>query len=68
MTDPFVPEADALEQRQEVTPARGRSDNDENAEPKPALEYPERLPAEASEADALEQNQTVEFDDDREWT
>jgi hypothetical protein len=64
MVNPFVPEADALEQQQDVTPGPELPGDDESQEPEPALEYPQRLPPEASEADALEQNQTVEFDDD----
>jgi hypothetical protein len=65
MTDPFVPEADALEQQQEVRPEPALPANDEeNRASRDALEYPARLPNEASEADALEQHQTVELDED----
>jgi hypothetical protein len=66
MVNPFVPEADALEQQREVRPGPDLPEDDESQEPEPALEYPERLPLEASEADALEQNQPVDFDDDLE--
>ena len=66
MTDPFVPEADALEQQQEVTPEPALPANDEEGRGYPAaLEYPARMPNEASEADALEQHQTVELDEDQ---
>jgi hypothetical protein len=58
VSDAFVPEADRLDQGREVgAPA----DDDERAR---ALAYPPRLPADASEADALEQFQSVEDDDD----
>jgi hypothetical protein len=63
MTDPFVPEADAVDQQREVVPARPK-DDDEKQEPEPALEYPGRMPVEASEADVLEQNQEVDFDEE----
>lgn len=64
MPDPFAPEADFLEQQQEVTPTPAPQDDEVAG---PALRYPQRLPNEASEADALEQNQTVEADDDADW-
>lgn len=63
MTDPFVSEADAADQQREVTPAR-REGDDENQEPKPALDYPGRMPVEAAEADVLEQSQAVDFDEE----
>src|SRR4051794_39094423 len=51
-SDPETPEADAIEQRQEIL-----------------LEFDdeplESLPADASEADALDQARSVPFDDDR---
>ncbi len=58
MGDPFVPEADALDQQREVTPPP-LSETD-----RPALEYPDRIPAEAPAADVLEQAQPVAGDDD----
>lgn len=64
MTDPFVPEADAVDQQREVAPAA--PEDDENQEPRPALEYPGRMPMEASEADVLEQSQAVDFDENEE--
>jgi hypothetical protein len=64
MGDPFVPEADALEQRQEVVPAPAPPQTDNDHEAEPALEYPEQLPIEAPEPDALEQHQTVVLDDE----
>lgn len=53
MSDPFVPEADAAEQRREV------SESDE-AE----WQYPAEAPLEASEADVLEQSEPVPEDDE----
>ena len=58
MSDAFVPEADRLDQGREVG---APLDDDERAR---ALAYPQRLPTDASEADALEQFQPVEDDDD----
>lgn len=63
MVNPYVPEADFLEQQQEVIPSP-EPDDEENEQTQGVLEYPERLPIEAAEADVLEQNQSVEFDDD----
>jgi hypothetical protein len=60
MSDPFIPEADALDQRREVAPDSVASDD----EREPAIEYPRRMPLEASESDVLEQEQTVDLDDD----
>jgi hypothetical protein len=57
--DPFVPEADALDQQREVA-APAVSDD----QPKRALEYPRRMPLEASEADVLDQEQELAGDDD----
>ena len=67
--DPFVPEADALEQSRTVDPAAERPDDDNDDDAggrrhRPALDIPERLPMEAPEADTLEQNQTIDFDDE----
>jgi hypothetical protein len=59
VSDAFVPEADRLDQGREVG---ARAYDDERAR---ALAYPHRLPTDASEADALEQFQSVEDDDDR---
>jgi hypothetical protein len=58
MSDAFVPEADKLDQRREVSPT---SDPEDSAA---ALAYPEKLPTDASEADVLEQMQSVEDEDD----
>jgi hypothetical protein len=58
VSDAFVPEADKLDQRREVS---ATSDADERAA---ALAYPEKLPTDASEADVLEQTQSVEDEDD----
>jgi hypothetical protein len=58
VSDAFVPEADKLDQGREVG---APLDEDERAR---ALAYPERLPTDASEADVLEQLQSVEDDDD----
>ena len=60
----FVPEADVLEQQREVTPWTSTYRRDDTTEPLAALDYPERLPPEASETDVLEQTQPIEFDDD----
>jgi hypothetical protein len=59
MGDPFVPEADALDQEREVVPAA-------EAERESSLEYPRRIPVEAPDADVLEQSQPVLGADD-EW-
>jgi hypothetical protein len=59
MGDPFVPEADGLDQEREVVPA---PEADRNA----SLEYPRRIPVEAPDADVLEQTQSVSDEDD-EW-
>ena len=61
MSEAFIPEADALDQRREVA-AEGVSDD----EREPPIEYPKRIPFEASESDVLEQEQTVDFDDEDE--
>ena len=58
VSDAFVPEADKLDQGREVS---ATSDPEERAA---ALSYPEKLPTDASEADVLEQMQSVEDDDD----
>jgi hypothetical protein len=58
VSDAFVPEADKLDQRREV---RAAFDADER---RAALAYPEKLPTDASEADVLEQMQSVEDEDD----
>lgn len=81
MSDAFVPEADALDQRDETVPAEpseAEEAGDEplssgsladkpaaRGEPAPALTYPDRRPLEAPEADALDQVQDVALDD--EW-
>jgi hypothetical protein len=57
MGDPFVPEADALDQEREVVPAA-------EAESESPLQYPRRIPAEAPDADVLEQSQPVVFAED----
>jgi hypothetical protein len=59
VSDPFVPEADRLDQSREVSPAPGIDDS-----PEPALEYPTRMPLEADQADVLEQDQTVYSDEE----
>ena len=59
VSDPFVPEADSLDQRREVGP--GTDDDDE---PDSAIRYPRGIPIEAPESDVLEQNQSVDFDED----
>jgi hypothetical protein len=61
VSDPFVPEADSLDQRREVTPSPVRDEARE-----PALDYPDRLPVEADAADVLEQDQSVYSDEDLE--
>jgi hypothetical protein len=58
VSDAFVPEADKLDQGREVSPSSDPEDRPE------ALAYPEKLPTYASEADVLEQMQSVEDDDD----
>ena len=58
VSDAFVPEADKLDQGREVSAS---SDPEDQAA---ALAYPERWPTDASEADVLEQMQSVEDDDD----
>jgi hypothetical protein len=60
VSDAFVPEADQLDQQREVDAA---ADAEERAS---ALAYPEKLPAYASEADVLEQFQSVD-DDAEDW-
>ena len=60
MSESFIPEADALDQRREVVPEPAASDD----EREPPIEYPKRFPFEASESDVLEQEQTVDFDDE----
>jgi hypothetical protein len=60
MSDSFIPEADALDQHREVSPGPIGSDD----EREPAIEYPRRMPLEASESDVLEQEQTVDIDDE----
>jgi hypothetical protein len=59
VSDPFVPEADSLDQRREVIPAPDVDDPGESA-----LAYPNRLPMEASEADVLDQDQSVYPDEE----
>ena len=59
----FVPEADALEQQREQAPWSATYGRDDTSEPLSALDYPERLPPEASETDVLDQTQPIEFDD-----
>ncbi len=63
MSDPFVPEADALDQQREVVPQPEEPEEDDDT-PQPALAYPPRFPIEAAEADVLEQAQEVEEDPD----
>lgn len=58
MGDPFVPEADALDQEREVASAPPA---DSAA---PPLDYPPRIPPEAPDADVLEQAQEIEDDED----
>ena len=60
MTDPFVPEADRLEQDQDAAPHPVPSDD----EAEPPLDYPVRIPPEAAEGDLLEQSQSLAPDDD----
>ncbi len=60
MSDSFGREREADEQDQAPV---GKPEDDDNEEP---LEYPERLPMEAPEADVLEQTQTVDFDEEAE--
>jgi hypothetical protein len=62
MSDSFIPEADALDQRREVAADPLGSDD----EREPAIEYPRRMPLEASESDVLEQAQEVDLDDEDE--
>ena len=57
MSDAFVPEADRLDQQREVAPSE---DTDPETSGRRAAQYPTRVPLEASEADVLEQTQTVE--------
>jgi hypothetical protein len=57
MGDPFVPEADALDQERDVAPAA-------EADRESPLEYPRRIPVEAPDADVLEQSQAVLDDED----
>jgi hypothetical protein len=59
MGDPFVPEADALDQQREAVPSSFAE-----AERESPLEYPRRIPVEASDADVLEQSQSVLGADD----
>jgi hypothetical protein len=59
VSDAFIPEADGLDQRREVT---WRPDSDDA--PESALPYGRRLPREASEADVLDQDQSVYSDDE----
>jgi hypothetical protein len=62
MSDAFVPEADRLDQEKEVAP--GLEPEPETSRPA-AAQYPQRVPFEASEADVIEQTQTVDEPD--EW-
>ena len=62
MSEAFIPEADALDQHREVGAEPPSSDD----EREPAIEYPKRIPFEAPESDVLEQEQTVDFDDEDE--
>jgi hypothetical protein len=66
MVDPFVPEADALDQQREVAPDPEPPPGDERAS-KAALEYPDEVPIEAPAADFLEQQQPVVDADADEW-
>jgi hypothetical protein len=59
VSNPFVPEADQLDQQREVGPPPVADD-----EPRRALDYPKRMPLEASEADVLEQEQELPDDED----
>jgi hypothetical protein len=61
MGDPFVPEADAIDQEREIEQAPPAE-----AERAAPLEYPRRIPIEAPDADVLEQNQPV-LGDDEDW-
>lgn len=68
LTDWFVPEADALDQQRETAPVWVvPGDQEENRAGGPALDYPQRMPIEAPEADVVEQTQTVDSDDDDEY-
>ena len=58
VSDAFVPEADKLDQEREVSAG---PDADRGAT---ALSYPNKLPPDVSEADVLEQLQSVDDDDD----
>ena len=58
VSDAFVPEADRLDQEREVS--AGQVADEGGA----ALVYPGKLPPDASEADVLEQLQSVDEDDD----
>lgn len=68
MADWFVPEADRLEQEQQVEPEPGDEEEPfgqgEAILHSGALPKPPRLPLEAPEADVLEQSQEVVEDDD----
>jgi hypothetical protein len=66
MADRFVPEADALDQQREVDPTAAPPEHDRDPRWAPALEYPDRMPADASEGDVLEQNQDVDYDEEEE--
>jgi hypothetical protein len=59
VSDAFIPEADGLDQRREVT---RRPDSDDALES--PLQYRHHLPTEASEADVLDQDQSVYSDDE----
>jgi hypothetical protein len=59
-----VPEADALDQQREAVPGAALRPDDDEAARRP-LDYPDRIPFEAPEADVLEQSQAVDTDDDR---
>ncbi len=60
MPDPFVPEADAIEQQQDAIPLSEPEDDDLE----PAERRPPRLPMDAPEEDVLEQSQPVELDEE----
>lgn len=59
MSDPSVPEADALEQQQEAGP----SVEPEEERTESSGDRGDHVPLEAPEADVLEQNQPADMDD-----
>ena len=64
MSNPYVPENDRLEQEAEV--AGDRPPEDRPDEGSSGLDYPETLPPEAPEADAMDQAREVPQDDEEE--